>query len=142
MSLYRSSNKPRIAKEIHDRFVAPFLFYMRQQAWIHSDLGKYLDMFFHAEDRRIYDAIAHVNFRMPGKYVTHGCHAIEGYGPRYIKAGTHLVLRRDRTIARVDIEVVQDTKRPTQVTSHVFYLTQAEYKNILDKIEFGKVKYG
>jgi len=141
-TLFSASTKPKIAREIFKYFVGPFVKYMKELSWCHLPAGQLCEIFFHIDDRVVKDAMALQDFKMPGRYVVQCNRGIPGYGDKKIYKGEHLVIRLDKTMDRVDIEVVRDKPKPnTKVVYEVFYLTVVEYKNILPKIKFIKVEY-
>jgi len=95
-----------------------------------------LELFMHEGERIIKVGRALTNFRMPGKFVEHANHPITGYGPKEVTENDLVYTRMDARMDRVDVEVIRDGTKNNEIKSDMYYLTQAEFKQIKPKIRW------
>ncbi len=130
--LRRFSN---VEKELHDKFIAPFVYWAKRQFDFPVSAERLWDEFFHVNTRHIQAARATTNFFMPGKFILNSRIHLENHVDRHVKTGTNLCIRFDLKENKIDIEIIPILKK---LDNRVFTLTQEQFQDLKSRciIEF------
>lgn len=114
------------AVELLRMFILPF---SRKYKGRHVAIDDVISDFFNVDTRKFYYATANDSFKMPGIYLTHGKHGIEGYGPRAVKKGQQFLMVIDKVTKQTRIESDFGDKYCS------YMLTQPELETIKDYLD-------
>lgn len=126
-SYFKTRDSSDSAVEFLRMWLQPFI-----DLWseVHPDstIDNAISAFFGEKDRRIYDAVAKADFRMPGGIMKCGNRYTIRVSNRQVRKGQNLILAVDKKDQEARVDVVIDGKYLT------FKLTRAEMEYLKDRL--------